>query len=125
MPPLADHRQVRGLELGHLAVDVDQLGACVEPFEQRVGVVEERDDRVAPEMLREAVAIRDASGAGAELEASGGVNLEAVRAIAETGIERLSAGATPSSTQRSRVSAVAFAVRSTPIARAPPRSHFT
>ena len=40
--PLADHRQVRGLELGHLAVDVDQLGACVEPFEQRVGVVEER-----------------------------------------------------------------------------------
>jgi nicotinate-nucleotide pyrophosphorylase (carboxylating) len=50
-------------------------------------------DNMTVEMLREAVAIRDASGCPAELEASGGVNLQTVRAIAETGIERISVGA--------------------------------
>jgi len=50
-------------------------------------------DNMPPETLREAVAIRDASGLPVELEASGGVRLETVRAIAETGVERISAGA--------------------------------
>ena len=40
--------------------------------------------------MREAVAI---AGARAELEASGGVNLTTVRAIAETGVHRISVGA--------------------------------
>lgn len=44
-------------------------------------------------MLRAAVAMRDACGARVELEASGGVKLETVRAIAETGVERISSGA--------------------------------
>lgn len=47
--------------------------------------------------LREAVAARDAAaagaGAGALFEASGGVNLETVRAIAETGVDMISVGA--------------------------------
>ena len=39
--------------------------------------------------MREAVKI---SGDRAELEASGGVNLQSVRAIAETGVQRISIG---------------------------------
>lgn len=50
-------------------------------------------DNMPPEMLREAVAIRDAGQYTSELEASGGVNLQTVREIAETGVERISAGA--------------------------------
>jgi nicotinate-nucleotide pyrophosphorylase (carboxylating) len=46
-----------------------------------------------PEMLRDAVAIRDSGGYASELEASGGVNLDTVRAIAKSGVERISAGA--------------------------------
>ncbi|MFG0284956.1 MAG: carboxylating nicotinate-nucleotide diphosphorylase [Phycisphaerales bacterium JB039] len=44
-------------------------------------------------MLREAVAMRDRSGSGAQLEASGGVTLESIRAIAEAGVERIAIGA--------------------------------
>lgn len=50
-------------------------------------------DNMSPAVLREAVAIRDAAGSRAELEASGGVNLNTVRAIAESGVERISVGA--------------------------------
>jgi nicotinate-nucleotide pyrophosphorylase (carboxylating) len=50
-------------------------------------------DNMPLEKLREAVAIRNAGGWKCELEASGGVNLQTVRAIAETGVERISAGA--------------------------------
>ncbi|MBS0342768.1 MAG: carboxylating nicotinate-nucleotide diphosphorylase [Proteobacteria bacterium] len=45
-------------------------------------------------MLREAVRINDAAGDGrAILEISGGVTLESVRALAETGVDRISVGA--------------------------------
>jgi nicotinate-nucleotide pyrophosphorylase (carboxylating) len=47
-------------------------------------------DNMPPEKLREAVAI---AGGRAELEASGGVTLETVRAIAETGVDYISVGA--------------------------------
>lgn len=43
--------------------------------------------------LREAVARRERIGAKVEFEASGGVRLETVAAIAQTGVERISAGA--------------------------------
>ncbi len=46
-------------------------------------------DNMTPEQIREAVAI---NADRAELEASGGVNLERVRAIAETGVHRISIG---------------------------------
>ena len=45
------------------------------------------------DQLREAVAIRDAAGSTAEFEASGGINLQTVAAIAATGVERISSGA--------------------------------
>ncbi len=50
-------------------------------------------DNMTPAMLREAVALRNDAGSSAELEASGGVNLHTVRAIAESGVERISVGA--------------------------------
>lgn len=50
-------------------------------------------DNMTPAMLREAVRIRNAARSSAELEASGGVNLETVRAFAESGVERISVGA--------------------------------
>ena len=43
--------------------------------------------------LRQAVARRNASAPGIELEASGGVDLSTVARIAETGVERISVGA--------------------------------
>jgi nicotinate-nucleotide pyrophosphorylase (carboxylating) len=53
-------------------------------------------DNMDPEALRAAVSLRDAeAGAdgGPALEASGGVTLETVREIAETGIDFISVGA--------------------------------
>ena len=47
-------------------------------------------DNMKPETMREAVAI---SAGRAQLEASGGITLENVRAIAETGVDRISIGA--------------------------------
>jgi len=41
LTPLAHHGEVGGLELGHLAVDVDQITAGIEPAEQGVGLVQE------------------------------------------------------------------------------------
>ena len=43
--------------------------------------------------LRQAVSIRDAEAPGVQLEASGGVTLDTVRPIAETGVDRISVGA--------------------------------
>ncbi|MDA7980854.1 MAG: carboxylating nicotinate-nucleotide diphosphorylase [Pirellulales bacterium] len=50
-------------------------------------------DNMTPESLQEAVSIRNELNATVELEASGGVSLETVAAIAATGVERISAGA--------------------------------
>jgi len=53
-------------------------------------------DNMDPETLRAAVALRDenaAGGKGPSLEASGGVTLETVRTIAETGVDSISVGA--------------------------------
>lgn len=50
-------------------------------------------DNFSLEQLREAVLIRNkTSDPAVELEASGGVNLQTVRAIAETGVDRISVG---------------------------------
>jgi len=49
-------------------------------------------DNMDPAALREAVALRDQAG-GAELEASGGVTLDNIAAIAATGVDFISVGA--------------------------------
>jgi nicotinate-nucleotide pyrophosphorylase (carboxylating) len=53
-------------------------------------------DNMSPALMKEAVALRDANAGGPDgvsLEASGGVTLENVREIAETGVEFISVGA--------------------------------
>lgn len=50
-------------------------------------------DNMPPDVLLKAVAMRDASNPDVQLEASGGVNLETVRAIAKSGVDRISIGA--------------------------------
>jgi nicotinate-nucleotide pyrophosphorylase (carboxylating) len=50
-------------------------------------------DNMTLDQLRDAVARRDASRPAVQLEASGGVNLDTVRSIAETGVDRISVGA--------------------------------
>jgi nicotinate-nucleotide pyrophosphorylase (carboxylating) len=53
-------------------------------------------DNMSPDLLREAVALRDENAGGADgvsLEASGGVTLENVKEVAETGVEFISVGA--------------------------------
>ena len=50
-------------------------------------------DNMSPPMLQEAVALRDRVAPDVELEASGGIDLGTVLAIAESGVERISVGA--------------------------------
>ena len=50
-------------------------------------------DNMTPDQIRAAVARRDAISPATQLEASGGVNLQTVRGIAATGVDRISVGA--------------------------------
>jgi nicotinate-nucleotide pyrophosphorylase (carboxylating) len=50
-------------------------------------------DNMSLEDLVQAVAMRDRDGVGIDLEASGGITLETVQAVAETGVDRISVGA--------------------------------
>jgi len=72
-------------------IEVDSLEQLREVLPERPDIV--LLDNMPPALLRQAVDIRNAGGFASELEASGGVSLQTVRAIAETGIERISAGA--------------------------------
>jgi nicotinate-nucleotide pyrophosphorylase (carboxylating) len=81
-----------------IEIEVDSLEQLAEVLPESPDIV--MLDNMMPERIREAVAMRDKfhrQGSGGqlftELEASGGVNLQSVRAIAETGIERISIGA--------------------------------
>ncbi len=49
-------------------------------------------DNMSPEVMRKAVQIRNRLKSITELEASGGITLDAVREVAETGVERISVG---------------------------------
>ncbi len=50
-------------------------------------------DNMAPDLLRQAVACRDRLMPKVQLEASGGIDVATVRAVAETGVDRISIGA--------------------------------
>jgi nicotinate-nucleotide pyrophosphorylase (carboxylating) len=61
-------------------------------------------DNMTPEMMRSAVDLRSRIAPGVLLEASGGVTLESLRSIAETGVDRISVGALTHSVTNSDLS---------------------
>ena len=72
-------------------VEVDNLSQFAEVLRVRPDIV--LLDNMSLDDLRAAVARRNAEAPQVELEASGGVNLETIRAIADTGVDRISVGA--------------------------------
>jgi nicotinate-nucleotide pyrophosphorylase (carboxylating) len=84
-------RAAGGAERAIVEVEVDTLEQLGEVLPAGPDLV--LLDNMTPEQLRQAVALRSATCPQVELEASGGVNLATVRAIAETGVERISVGA--------------------------------
>jgi nicotinate-nucleotide pyrophosphorylase (carboxylating) len=76
-----------------IEVEVDTLDQLREALAAQADIV--LLDNMTPDQLREAVAMRDAtaSSKSIRLEASGGVNLDTIRAIAESGVDRISIGA--------------------------------
>jgi len=72
-------------------VEVETLGELQEALSARADIV--MLDEFTLEDMRAAVALNRAQGAAAKLEVSGSVSLDAVRAIAETGVDFISVGA--------------------------------
>ncbi len=97
-PADAVHHARRWLQERHgcgadwiVEVEVDTLAQleAVLPAEPDIVLL----DNMTPPVLRDAVALRDRIRPEVELEASGGIDLTTVRAIAESGVERISVGA--------------------------------
>ena len=74
-----------------IEVEVDTLDQLRDALAARPEIV--LLDNMSPDVLRQAVALRDQLAPEVQLEASGGVTLETVGEIAKTGVERISAGA--------------------------------
>jgi nicotinate-nucleotide pyrophosphorylase (carboxylating) len=72
-------------------VEVDSLAQLESALVLRPEIV--LLDNMAPDLLRAAVARRNAVAPSTRLEASGGVTLATIRQIAETGVDRISVGA--------------------------------
>lgn len=112
---LYDGVLIKDNHLAALAGNSDPIGAAVKTARAKVGPgisvevevesLEQFDRALAngPDIIlldnmnlnrmRECVLRRNAAGSSIELEASGGVNLDTIRAIAETGVDRISVGA--------------------------------
>ncbi len=74
-----------------IEIEVDSLQQLQDALRESPEIV--LLDNMSPAMLKQAVAIRDASASCMTLlEASGGVTLQTVRAIAESGVDRISIG---------------------------------
>ena len=79
-----------------MAIEVEVRNLDEAAYALGMGVDRLLLDNMSPDLLREAVALRDQNAGGPDgvsLEASGGVNLDNVREIAETGVEFISIGA--------------------------------
>lgn len=83
-------REELGAELP-LEIEVDSLEQLDAALACRADIV--LLDNMSPATMREAVRRRDSVAPGVLLEASGGINLQTVRAVAESGVDRISVGA--------------------------------
>ena len=72
-------------------VEVDTLEQLAEALPAGPNIV--LLDNMPPATLRRAVALRNQEAPAVQLEASGGVTLDTIREIAETGVDRISVGA--------------------------------
>ena len=84
-------KSIKNLMPPMVEIEVDSLEQLAEVLPESPDVA--MLDNMTPDLIRKAVALRDKLGVPTELEASGGVTLKTVRAIAETGVERISVGA--------------------------------
>lgn len=73
-----------------LEVEVETLAQAEEAL--RAGADRLLLDNFTTALMREAVALRDALAPGTGLEASGGIELQTIRSVAETGIDFISVG---------------------------------
>lgn len=79
--------------LSFVEVEVDSIEQFERVLAVETGLVDlVLLDNMDTKQLREAVALRDRIGAEVLLEASGGVTLETVRQIAQSGVDRISVG---------------------------------
>jgi nicotinate-nucleotide pyrophosphorylase (carboxylating) len=72
-------------------IEVDTLDQLDVALAERPDIV--LLDNMTLDAMREAVRRRNSAAPAVKLEASGGVNLDTVRGIAETGVDRISVGA--------------------------------
>lgn len=74
-----------------LQIEVDSL----DQFEQALAAGPDIIllDNMTPELIGKAVSIRNARAPQVKLEASGGINLQTIRSVALTGVDRISVGA--------------------------------
>ena len=86
---IAEVRKVPDLKF--VEVEVDTLEQLTQVLEVDVDIV--LLDNMSNEQLEQAISIRDVANKKVLLEASGGVDLNTVRGIAETGVDRISVGA--------------------------------
>lgn len=88
-------RQARAYGETHPGLMIEVEVDNIEQFE--AALAESPDvallDNFSLEMLRQAVALRNRLAPGVKLEASGGIRLENLRAVAQTGVDRISIGA--------------------------------
>jgi nicotinate-nucleotide pyrophosphorylase (carboxylating) len=90
----ASRRARARAELSFFEVEVDTLDQFARILTIEPGLVDVvLLDNMTPIQVRQAVSMRDKAASRIELEASGGVRLETIRTIAETGVDRISAGA--------------------------------
>jgi len=74
-----------------LEVEVDTLDQLDEALQQRPDIV--LLDNMNIDQLREAVQKRNTASKAVQLEASGGITLDTIQAVAATGVDRISVGA--------------------------------
>lgn len=80
-----------GSQPSFIEVEVDNLDQFTQVLKLDVDIV--LLDNMSTDEMTQAVAQRDQVAPKVQLEASGGVNLDSVRAIAETGVDRIAIGA--------------------------------
>lgn len=79
------------LSLEFIEVEIDRLDQLAPALEAGAQIV--LLDNMTPDQLRQAVEVRDRTAKDRLLEASGGINLATIGAIAKSGVDRIAVGA--------------------------------